>query len=121
MRQSLQIDSHQFRSSIAAKGTALVVQWLRHCVPNAGSRDLIPGQGTKIPRAAQDSACHKGWPKKPKTNKQNVLQPNELQKNIVFQMFLHFGIVDKRFLTYSKTGQGEKEVNPRTLHLNYSL
>ena len=30
----------------------LVVQWLRLHAPNAGDPGSIPGQGTKIPRAA---------------------------------------------------------------------
>ena len=33
--------------------TSLVVQWLRLCVSNTGSVDLIPGQGTKIPCAVR--------------------------------------------------------------------
>ena len=36
-------------------GTPLVVQWLRLCVPNAGSISSIPGEGTKIPHASQCS------------------------------------------------------------------
>ena len=32
--------------------TSLVSQWLRLCTPDAGRGDSIPGQGTKIPRAA---------------------------------------------------------------------
>ena len=54
-------------------GTSLVVQWLRLCVPNAGSLSSIPGRGIrshmlqlrvrmlqlKIPHAAtKDPACH---------------------------------------------------------------
>ena len=31
--------------------TSLVVQWLRHCVSNAGGRGSVPGQGNKIPYA----------------------------------------------------------------------
>ena len=27
-------------------GNSLVVQWLRHCAPNAGGLGSIPGQGT---------------------------------------------------------------------------
>ena len=34
-------------------GTSLVVQWLRLHAPTAGGAGLIPGQGTKIPHAAQ--------------------------------------------------------------------
>ena len=34
-------------------GTCLAVQWLRLCAPNAGNRSSSPGQGTKIPLAAQ--------------------------------------------------------------------
>ena len=29
------------------EGTSLVVQWLRHHVPNAGGQGLISGQGTR--------------------------------------------------------------------------
>ena len=36
---------------IEVKGTSLVVQWLRLCASNAGGMSLIPGPGTKIPRA----------------------------------------------------------------------
>ena len=35
------------------KWTSPVVQWLRLCLPMQGSTVLIPGQGTKIPYAAQ--------------------------------------------------------------------
>ena len=34
-------------------GTCLAVQWLRLRAPNAGNRSSSPGQGTKIPLAAQ--------------------------------------------------------------------
>ena len=37
---------------IKTLGTSLVVQWLRICFPMAGNAGLIPGWGTKIPRAA---------------------------------------------------------------------
>ena len=33
--------------------TSLVVQWLRHCTPDARDTGLIPAQGTRIPHAAQ--------------------------------------------------------------------
>ena len=33
------------------EGTSLAVQWLRLRASTAGSMSLIPGQGTKIPRA----------------------------------------------------------------------
>ena len=33
-------------------GTSVVVQWLRLPAYNAGGADSIPGQGTKIPQAA---------------------------------------------------------------------
>ena len=33
-------------------GTALVVQWLRHCPSPTGYAASIPGQGTKIPHTA---------------------------------------------------------------------
>ena len=36
-------------------GTSLAVQWLRLCASTTGGTGLIPGQGTKIPRAAQCS------------------------------------------------------------------
>ena len=32
-------------------GSSLEVQWLRLCISTAGGMGLIPGQGTKIPRA----------------------------------------------------------------------
>ena len=32
-----------------SKGTSLVVQWLKLCIPNAGASGLILGQETKIP------------------------------------------------------------------------
>ena len=35
------------------QGTSLVVQWLRLQACTAGGTDSIPGQGTKIPHAAQ--------------------------------------------------------------------
>ena len=35
--------------------TSLVVQWLRICAPTAEGTGLIPGQGIKIPNAAQCS------------------------------------------------------------------
>ena len=34
-------------------GTSLVVQWLRLCASIVGDTGSIPGQGTKIPHAAQ--------------------------------------------------------------------
>ena len=34
---------------ISGRGTSLVVQWLRLCLPMQGSAGLIPGQGTKVP------------------------------------------------------------------------
>ena len=34
-------------------GTSLVVRWLRLCVSTAGGTGSVPGQGTKIPHAAQ--------------------------------------------------------------------
>ena len=37
------------------KGISLVVQWLRLCASNAGGESLIPGQGTKVPRATGHS------------------------------------------------------------------
>ena len=43
---------------------SLVAQWLRFHAPNAGGTDLIPGQGTNIPCAAQHSQINK------QTNKQ---------------------------------------------------
>ena len=46
-------------------GISLVVQWLRLCIPNAGSLGSIPGQGTrshmlqlKIPYAAMKTQCN---------------------------------------------------------------
>ena len=62
-----------FLIEIQKRGTSLVVQWLRLCVPNAGGPGLIPAQGTrshmlqlrvsmlqlKIPHAAsKDATCH---------------------------------------------------------------
>ena len=45
-------------------GTYLVVQWLRHCTPNAGGLGSIPGQGIrspmlqlKIPCATNETWC----------------------------------------------------------------
>ena len=35
------------------KGNSLVVLWLRLCASTAGGTGSIPGQGTKIPHAAQ--------------------------------------------------------------------
>ena len=35
----------------APTGASLEVQWLRLCASNAGGMSLIPGPGTKIPRA----------------------------------------------------------------------
>ena len=43
-------------------GNSLAVQWLGLCVSTAGGPGSIPGQGAKIPYAAQH------WPKQ--TNKQ---------------------------------------------------
>ena len=37
-------------------GTSLAVQWLRLCASTAGGMDLIPGSGSKFPRATE-------WPK----------------------------------------------------------
>ena len=37
------------------QGTSLTVQWLRLYTPNVGGTGLIPGQGAKIPHAAQCS------------------------------------------------------------------
>ena len=39
------------RSKCHPRGTSLVVQWLRRHASNTGDAGLIPGQGTKIPRA----------------------------------------------------------------------
>ena len=36
-----------------AKGTSLVVQWLRLCTSTTGGSGAIPGQGTKIPHATR--------------------------------------------------------------------
>ena len=49
--------------SKARLGTSLAVQWLRLCASTAGAAGSIPGQGTKILRAA-------AWPKKNKNKKQ---------------------------------------------------
>ena len=38
-------------------GTALAVQWLRLCTPNAGGQGLIPGQGTR-PHMLQLKSLH---------------------------------------------------------------
>ena len=38
-----------------AQGISLVVQWLRLCGSNAGCVGLMPGQGTEIPHATQQS------------------------------------------------------------------
>ena len=35
--------------------TFLVAQWITICLPGAGNKGLIPGQGNKIPHAAQQS------------------------------------------------------------------
>ena len=67
------------------RGTSLVVQWLRLCLPVKGVQVLIPGQGAKIPHASrpknqnikQKQYCNKfnkdfkngPQPKKKKTNK----------------------------------------------------
>ena len=39
--------------------TSLVVQWLRHCTPDARDTGLIPAQGTRIPHAAQHRQINK--------------------------------------------------------------
>ena len=44
--------------------TSLAVQWLRLCASRAGGTGLIPGQGTKIQRAAQCSQKTGGKKKK---------------------------------------------------------
>ena len=46
-------------------GISLVIWWLKLYVPNAGGVGLIPGQGTKIPHAAQ-CLKNKQQPKKKK-------------------------------------------------------
>ena len=38
---------------MSAKGTCLVVQWVRPCASTAGGVGSIPPQGTKIPCATQ--------------------------------------------------------------------
>ena len=38
--------------------TSLVVQWLRHHAPNAGSPGLIPGQGTRSHMHHQEFTYH---------------------------------------------------------------
>ena len=38
---------------IENSGTSLAVRWLRHRSSTAGGTGSIPGQGTKIPHAAQ--------------------------------------------------------------------
>ena len=45
-------------------------EWLRHHTPNAGGMSLIPGQGTKIPHAAQ----HDQKKKKERKKKRNTLR-----------------------------------------------
>ena len=42
-------------------GTSQAVQWLRLCAPNAGATGLIPGWGSKIPRAAQRGQKTRKW------------------------------------------------------------
>ena len=42
---------HAKVSRVNKTETSLVVQWLRFLASNAGSVDLIPGWGPKIPRA----------------------------------------------------------------------
>ena len=60
-----------------------MVQWLRLCASNAGDTGSIPGQGTKIPHAAQ----HKG---KKKTNVVGQLYLNKIGKDKLQNFFLIF-------------------------------
>ena len=41
------------RTKSETSGISLEVQWLTLCTSNEGDTGSIPGQGTKIPRAAQ--------------------------------------------------------------------
>ena len=50
---SLTIKENLAESESTDMGTSLAVQWLRLCASTAGAVGLIPGWGTKIPRAAQ--------------------------------------------------------------------
>ena len=51
--------STRFRVKTLWFGTSLVVQWLGPCVSTTGSMGLIPGWGTKIPRATWHSQKYK--------------------------------------------------------------
>ena len=65
-KHSLLMHAKKFKVKIFTKiGNSLLVQWLGLCTFSAEGTDLIPGQGIKIPQAAQCSL---------KKKKKDVLQ-----------------------------------------------
>ena len=54
----------EWQDKIGTRGTTLAIQWLRLGTCNAGSVDLIPSQGTKIPHASQCDQKKKGGTRK---------------------------------------------------------
>ena len=68
--------------SIASKqdGIPLVVLWLRFHASNAGGKDSIPGQGTKIPQAVWHGQKKKKAEIKKKKN--NIKKKESIHLNI---------------------------------------
>ena len=47
-----------FTLRVVGRGTSLVVQWVRLCVPNGGSPGSIPGHGTRSLLHAATKSLH---------------------------------------------------------------
>ena len=100
------------------RGTSLVVQWLRLCLPVKGVQVLIPGQGAKIPHASrpknqnikQKQYCNKfnkdfkngPQPKKKKTNKKKRAGINT-QKQDTYMSEIKLSVSTETFWFNSST------------------
>ena len=58
MKLRIKVDG---RTKSETSGISLEVQWLTLCTSSEGDTGSIPGQGTKIPRAAQWGLKKKKW------------------------------------------------------------
>ena len=83
------LNSTTFKMGNLGGGGSLVIQGLRICLSMQGDADLIPGQGTKIPHAAEQLSPHTAATqpphsgshhnKKPVHHSEDLAQPNKKQ------------------------------------------
>ena len=93
-------------SKLVPLGTSLVVQWLRLHASTAGAMGLIPGQGTKIPHAAEHS-------QKIKLNKFKICILNHISasdkslKCGIYKNFSNTVVICRIVKTAIKQGKGD--------------